>query len=164
MSHSKHIRSHYCWDFAAEQTKATGHCVMMCKRCSTLLCICRKEPKQWWEGFDGRIYWNTLKQACCPKTNFPSTLIKTAVPTGNESLKDNYVQDSKMGFVINAIYAMAHGLHDMHRELCPAHEGLCEAMDPIDGSKLLDYLLKTTFTGVSGEEVYFDENGDSPGR
>uniref|UniRef100_W5L5C2 Metabotropic glutamate receptor 1 n=1 Tax=Astyanax mexicanus TaxID=7994 RepID=W5L5C2_ASTMX len=86
------------------------------------------------------------------------------VCTGNESLKDNYVQDSKMGFVINAIYAMAHGLHDMHREMCPNHEGLCEAMDPIDGSKLLDYLLKTSFSGISGEEVYFDENGDSPGR
>ncbi|TSL47638.1 Metabotropic glutamate receptor 1 [Bagarius yarrelli] len=84
--------------------------------------------------------------------------------TGNESLKDNYVQDSKMGFVINAIYAMAHGLHDMHRELCPDYEGLCEAMDPIDGSRLLDYLLKTSFAGISGEEVYFDENGDSPGR
>ncbi|XP_026089058.1 metabotropic glutamate receptor 1 isoform X3 [Carassius auratus] len=83
---------------------------------------------------------------------------------GNESLKDNYVQDSKMGFVINAIYAMAHGLHDMHQELCPDHVGLCEAMDPIDGSKLLDYLLKTSFTGVSGEEIYFDVNGDSPGR
>ncbi|XP_010901775.2 metabotropic glutamate receptor 1 isoform X2 [Esox lucius] len=83
---------------------------------------------------------------------------------GNESLHDNYVQDSKMGFVINAIYAMAHGLHDMHSELCPGQPGLCEAMDPIDGSKLLDYLLKTTFRGVSGEDVYFDENGDTPGR
>lgn len=69
-----------------------------------------------------------------------------------------------MGFVINAIYAMAHGLHDMHEELCPGLTGLCEAMDPIDGSKLLDYLLKTSFRGVSGEEIYFDENGDTPGR
>ncbi|KAI3363721.1 hypothetical protein L3Q82_001337 [Scortum barcoo] len=83
---------------------------------------------------------------------------------GNESLHENYVQDSKMGFVINAIYAMAHGLHDMHKELCPGQTGLCEAMDPIDGSKLLDYLLKTSFRGVSGEEIYFDENGDTPGR
>ncbi|XP_078130892.1 metabotropic glutamate receptor 1 [Sander vitreus] len=83
---------------------------------------------------------------------------------GNESLHENYVQDSKMGFVINAIYAMAHGLHDMHKELCPGQPGLCEAMDPIDGSKLLDYLLKTSFKGVSGEDIYFDENGDTPGR
>ncbi|XP_074540813.1 metabotropic glutamate receptor 1 isoform X2 [Halichoeres trimaculatus] len=86
------------------------------------------------------------------------------VCTGNESLHENYVQDSKMGFVINAIYAMAHGLHDMHKELCQGKTGLCEAMDPIDGSKLLDYLLKTSFRGVSGEEIYFDENGDTPGR
>jgi len=69
-----------------------------------------------------------------------------------------------MGFVINAIYAMAHGLHDMHRLLCPRGAGLCEAMDPVDGSLLLDALLKTTFAGVSGEDIWFDENGDSPGR
>ncbi|XP_026174805.1 metabotropic glutamate receptor 1 [Mastacembelus armatus] len=86
------------------------------------------------------------------------------VCSGNESLHENYIQDSKMGFVINAIYAMAHGLHDMHKELCPGQTGLCRAMDPIDGSKLLDYLLKTSFGGVSGEEIYFDENGDTPGR
>ncbi|XP_053701745.1 metabotropic glutamate receptor 1b isoform X2 [Synchiropus splendidus] len=84
--------------------------------------------------------------------------------SGYESLEDNYVQDSKMGFVINAIYAMAHGLHDMHAELCPGHVGLCDAMKPIDGSHLLDFLLRTTFTGVSGEDIWFDENGDSPGR
>ncbi|XP_044185964.1 metabotropic glutamate receptor 1 isoform X2 [Thunnus albacares] len=86
------------------------------------------------------------------------------VCSGNESLHENYVQDSKMGFVINAIYAMAHGLHDMHKEMCPGQTGLCNAMDPIDGSRLLDYLLKTSFGGVSGEDIYFDENGDTPGR
>ncbi len=51
--------------------------------------------------------------------------------TGYESLEDNYVQDSKMGFVINAIYAMAHGLHDMHEHLCQGYVGLCDAMDPL---------------------------------
>ncbi|CAB1335547.1 unnamed protein product [Coregonus sp. 'balchen'] len=84
--------------------------------------------------------------------------------SGYESLEDNYVQDSKMGFVINAIYAMAQGLHDMHSHLCPGHVGLCEAMEPIDGSQLLEFLLRTSFTGVSGEDVWFDENGDTPGR
>lgn len=43
-------------------------------------------------------------------------------------------------------------------------KGLCEAMRPIDGAKLLDFLMKTNFTGVSGEGILFDENGDSPGR
>ncbi|KFV66035.1 Metabotropic glutamate receptor 1, partial [Dryobates pubescens] len=83
---------------------------------------------------------------------------------GNESLEENYVQDSKMGFVINAIYAMAHGLQNMHHSLCPGHIGLCDAMKPIDGSKLLEFLLKSSFIGVSGEEVWFDEKGDAPGR
>ncbi|NWW36875.1 GRM1 protein, partial [Panurus biarmicus] len=83
---------------------------------------------------------------------------------GNESLEENYVQDSKMGFVINAIYAMAYGLQNMHHSLCPGHVGLCDAMKPIDGSKLLDFLLKSSFIGVSGEEVWFDEKGDAPGR
>ncbi|KAM6985170.1 metabotropic glutamate receptor 5-like [Aplochiton taeniatus] len=81
-----------------------------------------------------------------------------------ESLRHQYVQDTKMGFVINAIYSMAHGLHEMQRSLCPGYQGLCEAMRPIDGRKLLDFLMQTNFIGVSGETIHFDQNGDSPGR
>lgn len=43
-------------------------------------------------------------------------------------------------------------------------QGLCDAMRPIDGRKLLDFLMKTNFIGVSGEIIHFDQNGDSPGR
>uniref|UniRef100_A0A3Q3JRR5 Metabotropic glutamate receptor 5 n=1 Tax=Monopterus albus TaxID=43700 RepID=A0A3Q3JRR5_MONAL len=81
-----------------------------------------------------------------------------------ESLRHQYAQDTKMGFVINAIYSMAYGLHAMQQALCPGYKGLCEAMRPIDGRKLLDFLMKTNFTGVSGEIIHFDQNGDSPGR
>lgn len=81
-----------------------------------------------------------------------------------DSLRQQYAQDTKMGFVINAIYSMAYGLHKMQRILCPGMVGLCDAMRPVDGSKLLDFLMKTNFTGVNGENIYFDENGDSPGR
>lgn len=81
-----------------------------------------------------------------------------------ESLRHQYAQDTKMGFVINAIYSMAYGLHAMQKSLCPGYAGLCEAMRPIDGGKLLEFLMRTNFTGVSGEVVLFDENGDSPGR
>uniref|UniRef100_A0A7N9APY2 Metabotropic glutamate receptor 5 n=1 Tax=Mastacembelus armatus TaxID=205130 RepID=A0A7N9APY2_9TELE len=84
--------------------------------------------------------------------------------TWRESLRHQYAQDTKMGFVINAIYSMAYGLHAMQQSLCPGYKGLCEAMRPIDGRKLLDFLMKTNFTGVSGETIHFDQNGDSPGR
>uniref|UniRef100_A0A669CNI5 Metabotropic glutamate receptor 5 n=1 Tax=Oreochromis niloticus TaxID=8128 RepID=A0A669CNI5_ORENI len=81
-----------------------------------------------------------------------------------KSLRQQYAQDTKMGFVINAIYSMAYGLHNMQRALCPGYKGLCDTMRPIDGATLLDFLMKTNFTGVSGEGILFDENGDSPGR
>ena len=114
--------------------------------------------------------------------------------TGRESLRQQYAQDTKMGFVINAIYSMAYGLHAMQQSLCPGYKvgpvlnalhdvlknapgrplqglhpvpdskGLCGAMRPIDGRKLLEFLMKTNFTGVSGETIYFDAHGDSPGR
>uniref|UniRef100_A0AAX7SRB7 Metabotropic glutamate receptor 5 n=1 Tax=Astatotilapia calliptera TaxID=8154 RepID=A0AAX7SRB7_ASTCA len=84
--------------------------------------------------------------------------------TCSKSLRQQYAQDTKMGFVINAIYSMAYGLHNMQRSLCPGYKGLCDAMRPIDGARLLDFLMKTNFTGVSGEGILFDENGDSPGR
>ncbi|XP_077360646.1 glutamate receptor, metabotropic 5a isoform X2 [Festucalex cinctus] len=81
-----------------------------------------------------------------------------------ESLRHQYAQDTKMGFVINAIYSLAYGLHAMQQELCPGYKGLCNAMRPIDGRQLLDFLMQTNFTGVSGEVIHFDQNGDSPGR
>uniref|UniRef100_A0A8C3G1H3 Metabotropic glutamate receptor 1 n=1 Tax=Cyclopterus lumpus TaxID=8103 RepID=A0A8C3G1H3_CYCLU len=84
--------------------------------------------------------------------------------TWRESLRHQYAQDTKMGFVINAIYSMAYGLHAMQQSLCPGYKGLCESMRPIDGRKLLEFLMRTHFTGVSGETIHFDQNGDSPGR
>ncbi|XP_052668733.1 metabotropic glutamate receptor 5 isoform X1 [Harpia harpyja] len=84
--------------------------------------------------------------------------------TSQMTLRTQHVQDSKMGFVINAIYSMAYGLHNMQTSLCPGYVGLCDAMKPIDGRKLLESLMKTNFTGVSGDMILFDENGDSPGR
>ncbi|KAG8137020.1 hypothetical protein E2320_005570, partial [Naja naja] len=61
-----------------------------------------------------------------------------------------------MGFVINAIYSMAYGLHNMQMALCPGYAGLCDAMKPIDGRKLLDSLMKSNFTGVSGDMISYE--------
>lgn len=51
-------------------------------------------------------------------------------------------------FVIDAVYTMAHALHNMHKDLCPAKLGLCSRMDPIDGSLLLKYIRDVKITGT----------------
>ncbi|XP_076047779.1 metabotropic glutamate receptor 1-like isoform X5 [Oratosquilla oratoria] len=83
--------------------------------------------------------------------------------TGEESLQDKYKQDTKMAFVMKAIYAMAHGLHDMWAALCPDEPGLCDAMRPINGSLYWQYLMNVTFPFMN-ETVSFDARGDPPGR
>ncbi|MEE6507222.1 hypothetical protein FKM82_029852 [Ascaphus truei] len=60
----------------------------------------------------------------------------------------NYEQESKIMFVVNAVYSMAHALHHMQQTLCPNTTKLCDAMKILDGKKLYkDYLLKVNFTG-----------------
>lgn len=53
--------------------------------------------------------------------SLPPTL-PTLLSAERESLRQQYAQDTKMGFVINAIYSMAYGLHNMQRALCPGYQ------------------------------------------
>ncbi|XP_070967872.1 metabotropic glutamate receptor 4-like isoform X3 [Oncorhynchus clarkii lewisi] len=76
----------------------------------------------------------------------------------------NYEQEGKVQFVIDAVYSMAHALHNMHRELCPGKVGLCSRMDPINGTLLLKHIRMLNFAGIAGNPVLFNENGDAPGR
>ncbi|XP_048839657.1 metabotropic glutamate receptor 4-like isoform X1 [Brienomyrus brachyistius] len=75
-----------------------------------------------------------------------------------------YEQEGKVQFVIDAVYSMAHALHNMHRELCPGRVGLCPKMDPVNGSVLLKYIRNVSFSGIAGNPVVFNSNGDAPGR
>ncbi|KAG9345634.1 hypothetical protein JZ751_008778 [Albula glossodonta] len=62
----------------------------------------------------------------------------------------NFEPESKIMFVVNAVYAMAHALHKMQRTLCSNTTKLCEAMKSLDGRKLYrDYLLDINFKGKS---------------
>ncbi|KAE8743652.1 hypothetical protein FOCC_FOCC010796, partial [Frankliniella occidentalis] len=54
-------------------------------------------------------------------------------------------------------------LHEMHKQLCPGR-GLCDSMKPIEGSRLLKYLRRVNFTGLSGDQFKFDSQGDGPAR
>uniref|UniRef100_A0AAY4CDY0 G-protein coupled receptors family 3 profile domain-containing protein n=1 Tax=Denticeps clupeoides TaxID=299321 RepID=A0AAY4CDY0_9TELE len=76
----------------------------------------------------------------------------------------HYEQEGKVQFVIDAVYSMAHALHNMHKDLCPGKIGLCSKMDTINGTVLLRYIRKVNFTGIAGTPVVFNVNGDAPGR
>ncbi|XP_074481316.1 metabotropic glutamate receptor 8 isoform X2 [Sebastes fasciatus] len=77
----------------------------------------------------------------------------------------SYEQEGKVQFVMDAVYAMAHALHRMHRELCYGYPGLCPRMaNSIDGKELLGYIRAVNFNGSAGTPVVFNENGDAPGR
>lgn len=49
--------------------------------------------------------------------------------------------------MVDAVYAMAHALHSMHKDLCPGKVGLCSKMDTINGTLLLKYIRHVNFTG-----------------
>ncbi|MEQ2185216.1 Metabotropic glutamate receptor 8 [Goodea atripinnis] len=54
---------------------------------------------------------------------------------------------------MDAVYAMAHALHRMHRELCYGYPGLCPRMaNNIDGKELLSHI----------RAVKFNESEESP--
>uniref|UniRef100_A0A8C1ZWB2 Glutamate receptor, metabotropic 4 n=1 Tax=Cyprinus carpio TaxID=7962 RepID=A0A8C1ZWB2_CYPCA len=76
----------------------------------------------------------------------------------------SYEQEGKVMFVIDAVYTMAHALHNMHKDLCPGKVGLCSKMDPVDGTLLLKYIRNVKIAGIAGNPVQFNENGDAPGR
>uniref|UniRef100_A0A8D0EUV3 Metabotropic glutamate receptor 3 n=1 Tax=Strix occidentalis caurina TaxID=311401 RepID=A0A8D0EUV3_STROC len=68
--------------------------------------------------------------------------------------------ESKITFVVNAVYAMAHSLHNMHQALCPNATKLCDAMKPVNGKRFYkDFMLNVNFDGESrdGDGVYLPD-------
>ncbi|XP_042679491.1 metabotropic glutamate receptor 7 [Centrocercus urophasianus] len=86
--------------------------------------------------------------------------------TGQERIgKDShYEQEGKVQFVIDAVYAMAHALHHMSKDLCADYAGVCPEMERAGGKKLLKYIRSVNFNGSAGTPVMFNKNGDAPGR
>lgn len=67
----------------------------------------------------------------------------------------SYEQEGKVQFVIDAVYAMAHALHNMHKDLCPGRVDLCSKMDTINGTLLLKYIRNVNFTGVHQKLIHY---------
>uniref|UniRef100_A0A674HRQ7 G-protein coupled receptors family 3 profile domain-containing protein n=1 Tax=Taeniopygia guttata TaxID=59729 RepID=A0A674HRQ7_TAEGU len=86
-------------------------------------------------------------------------------PAGRERIgRDSpYEQEGKVQFVIDAVLAMAHGLHSLLGEACPGG-GLCAHMDPPDGRRLLTHIRRVAFNGTVGGtgdhsgKPYWDED------
>uniref|UniRef100_A0A674GG97 G-protein coupled receptors family 3 profile domain-containing protein n=1 Tax=Taeniopygia guttata TaxID=59729 RepID=A0A674GG97_TAEGU len=87
------------------------------------------------------------------------------LPHGRERIgRDSpYEQEGKVQFVIDAVLAMAHGLHSLLGEACPGG-GLCAHMDPPDGRRLLTHIRRVAFNGTVGGtgdhsgKPYWDED------
>ncbi|CAI5454294.1 unnamed protein product [Caenorhabditis angaria] len=91
-------------------------------------------------------------------------------------IPEEFKADDKVQFVIDAVYAIAHGLEKMRSELCPPDEmdkwfsrnsappTQCQAMQTIDGRVFYrDYLTKVKFKNIVGRDFEFKKNGDGPG-
>ncbi|XP_054640913.1 metabotropic glutamate receptor 7-like isoform X1 [Dunckerocampus dactyliophorus] len=105
--------------------------------------------------------------------NFRCQLTSTATPrhasrkcTGQEriGMDSKYEQEAKVQFVMDAVYAMAYALHNMHADLCPSDSALCADMEMASGKKLLKYIRTVSFNGSAGTPVTFNRNGDAPGH
>ncbi|OCT85749.1 metabotropic glutamate receptor 7 [Xenopus laevis] len=86
--------------------------------------------------------------------------------TGQERIGQDspYEQDGRVQFVVDSVYAMAHALHNMNKDLCPSSTGICPEMEHAGGKKLLKYIRNVSFNGSAGTPVMFNKNGDALGR
>lgn len=68
--------------------------------------------------------------------------------TGHEKQNnETYEQEGKIAFVVDAVYTLAHALHNLQRDACNGTDGLCPALDSIDGYTYLQYVNHTSFKG-----------------
>ena len=94
-----------------------------------------------------REYWETL---------FRCQLDQAAAVPCDRQLRllpeHGFVQESKVQFVIDAVYAYAHALQSLHRDVCPGRSDVCTAMRKFDGGQFYKtYLLNVSFTGEAAE-------------
>uniref|UniRef100_A0A7I4NN29 G_PROTEIN_RECEP_F3_4 domain-containing protein n=1 Tax=Brugia malayi TaxID=6279 RepID=A0A7I4NN29_BRUMA len=89
---------------------------------------------------------------------------------------ENFNPDDKVQFVIDAVYAIAHGLQGMQEKVCPDDTAssswisryssvpqICDAMKHIDGEEFYQkYLLQVKFEDAVGKKFRFSPEGDGP--
>ncbi|XP_017757027.1 PREDICTED: metabotropic glutamate receptor 7-like, partial [Eufriesea mexicana] len=102
------------------------------------------------------------------KCSFNANLTAGMTPcTGTEELI-NYEQEGLVPFVVDAVYAMAHGVHNLIDEECvnngESYHQLCENLRPAPGGQqLLQHIRNVSFIGRQGTEIKFKSDGDAYG-
>jgi len=114
-------------------------------------------PNPWFEEF----YQTTLK---CKLTNSSKPLDFQRKCLANESLPHD-LEIGPVRVVINAVYAMAHALNNMHKVLCPGQHNLCTEMKNLKREQFLTFLKNVSFPDASLDiNVSFNQNGDVDGK
>ncbi|XP_078679227.1 metabotropic glutamate receptor 3-like isoform X1 [Branchiostoma floridae x Branchiostoma belcheri] len=72
--------------------------------------------------------------------------------------------ESKIQFVVDAVYAIAYALDNVRKEVCGTPSGMCSGLRNLDGARLYKAILNVTFQDVAKRQVQFDERGDGMGR
>ncbi|XP_071547188.1 metabotropic glutamate receptor 8-like isoform X2 [Panulirus ornatus] len=81
--------------------------------------------------------------------------------TGGETI--THEQEGLVPFVVDAVYALAWGLHNLLMDKC-GDLTLCPAVLPApSGLDMLHYIRNVSFIGQQGREVKFNLDGDAPG-
>ncbi|XP_022243237.1 metabotropic glutamate receptor-like isoform X2 [Limulus polyphemus] len=113
-------------------------------------------------------YWEDVFSCKLPHNVINKNNATVPVCSPNLRLDESvgYKQESKVQFVVDAVYAFAHALHGVWFELCaPYGKDYCAQMRNLDGGVFYrDYLLNVSFMDLAGSEVKFDEQGDGLGR
>ncbi|XP_023289799.1 metabotropic glutamate receptor [Orussus abietinus] len=108
-------------------------------------------------------YWEDAFD-CTLRQNVPLVTNRSLAVCSNKLrlvAEKGYEQESKVQFVVDAVYAFALALHKLRKDLCGKREGLCSAMINYDrGAFYRNYLLNVSFVDFAGSEVKFDEHGD----
>lgn len=97
-----------------------------------------------------REYWETIHNCRYADKVDPKTSQFVNYCTGLEILsRSKYRQESKVQFIYDAVYAIAHSIDRMKNDLCLTQRVKeCHALNKINGELLLKkYILNTTFNG-----------------
>jgi hypothetical protein len=100
------------------------------------------------EPWNIMVPWHRGRAASCFVHDV--VLLAYLLQSGEEEIgkdESRYDQEGLVPFVVDAVYAMAHALHNYQEEVCPTPYEVCKAMLPLAGPHLLHHIRNVTFIG-----------------